>query len=134
MRTPDEKCLHFVLHHYQKNKLDTQKALKAFKEKYQITEQTRKSFRLWWILPGMVAAILVVVLIYPRFRENGAWKEVTAYSHPVDYMLPDSSSITLFPHSSVRFTQKITRVPAAGFTWKVKSHFLSSMIMPARLR
>ena len=85
MRTPDEKCLHFVLHHYQKNKLDTQKALKAFKEKYQITEQTRKSFRLWWILPGMVAAILVVVLIYPRFRENGAWKEVTAYSHPVDY-------------------------------------------------
>lgn len=46
MRTPDEKCLHFVLHHYQKNKLDTQKALKAFKEKYQITEQTRKSFRL----------------------------------------------------------------------------------------
>ena len=106
MRTPDEKCLHFVLHHYQKNKLDTQKALKAFKEKYQITEQTRKSFRLWWILPGMVAAILVVVLIYPRFRENGAWKEVTAYSHPVDYMLPDSSSITLFPHSSVRFHAK----------------------------
>lgn len=82
------------------------KALKAFKEKYQITEQTRKSFRLWWILPGMVAAILVVVLIYPRFRENGAWKEVTAYSHPVDYMLPDSSSITLFPHSSVRFHAK----------------------------
>lgn len=52
MRTTDEKCLHFVLRHYQKNKLDTQKALKAFKEKYQITEQERKSFRLWWILPG----------------------------------------------------------------------------------
>ncbi|MCS2506341.1 hypothetical protein NXW48_12070 [Phocaeicola vulgatus] len=34
MRTTDEKCLHFVLRHYQKNKLDTQKALKAFKEKY----------------------------------------------------------------------------------------------------
>ena len=32
MRTTDEKCLHFVLRHYQKNKLDTQKALKAFKE------------------------------------------------------------------------------------------------------
>lgn len=55
MRTTDEKCLHFVLRHYQKNKLDTQKALKAFKEKYQITEQERKSFRLWWILPGMAA-------------------------------------------------------------------------------
>ena len=106
MRTTDEKCLHFVLRHYQKNKLDTQKALKAFKEKYQITEQTRKSFRLWWILPGMVAAILAVVFIYPRFRENGVWKEVTAYSHPVDYVLPDSSSITLFPHSSVRFHEK----------------------------
>lgn len=134
MRTTDEKCLHFVLRHYQKNKLDTQKALKAFKEKYQITEQERKSFRLWWILPGMAAAILVAVLIYPRFRENGAWKEVTAYSHPVDYMLPDSSSITLFPHSSVRFHAKITGNPAAKFTWKEKSRFLSSMTMPTRLR
>ena len=38
MRTSEEKSLHFVLHYYQKNKLDTQKALKAFKEKYQITD------------------------------------------------------------------------------------------------
>ena len=35
------------------------------------------------ILPLVVdTAILVAVLIYPRFRENGAWKEVTAYSTP----------------------------------------------------
>ena len=27
----EEKCLRFVLHYYQKNKLDTQKALKDFK-------------------------------------------------------------------------------------------------------
>ena len=71
MRTTDEKCLHFVLRHYQKNKLDTQKALKAFKEKYQITEQERKSFRLWWILPGMAAAILVAVLPGKRSMEGG---------------------------------------------------------------
>ena len=82
------------------------KSIEGFQEKYQIPEQEQKSFRLWWILPGIAAAILVAVLIYPRFRENGAWKEVTAYSHPVDYMLPDSSSITLFPHSSVRFHAK----------------------------
>ena len=30
----EEKCLRFVLHYYQKNKLDTQKALKDFKDKY----------------------------------------------------------------------------------------------------
>ena len=134
MRTTDEKCLHFVLRHYQKNKLDTQKASKAFKEKYQIPEQEQKSFRLWWILPGIAAAILVAVLIYPRFRENGAWKEVTAYSHPVDYMLPDSSSITLFRILPSVSTQKITGNPAARFTWKEKSRFLSSMTMPTRLR
>ena len=58
------------------------------------------------ILPLVVDTSRYAVLIYPRFRENGAWKEVTAYSHPVDYMLPDSSSITLFPHSSVRFHAK----------------------------
>lgn len=106
MRTPDEKCLHFVLRHYQENKLDTQKALKVFKEKYRITEQKRNFFHLCWIVPGMVAAILVVVLIYPHFRENEFWKEVIAYSHPVEYMLPDSSFITLFPNSSVRFCTK----------------------------
>ena len=82
------------------------KSIEGFQREIPDNGTERKSFRLWWILPGMVAAILVVVLIYPRFRENGAWKEVTAYSHPVDYMLPDSSSITLFPHSSVRFHAK----------------------------
>ena len=30
----EEKCLRFVLHYYQKNKLDTQKALKDFKDKH----------------------------------------------------------------------------------------------------
>ena len=124
----------FCLAPLSEEQVDTQKASKAFKEKYQIPEQEQKSFRLWWILPGIAAAILVAVLIYPRFRENGAWKEVTAYSHPVDYMLPDSSSITLFPHSSVRFHAKITGNPAARFTWKEKSRFLSSMTMPTRLR
>lgn len=103
MRTSDEKHLHFVLHYYQKNKLDTQKALKAFKEKHQITEQKRKSLRLWWILPAMAAASLAVVLLFPYLHKDEAWKEVTAYSHPVNYMLPDSSSITLYPNSSVRF-------------------------------
>ena len=34
----EEKCLRFVLHYYQKNKLDTQKALKDFKDKHQISE------------------------------------------------------------------------------------------------
>ena len=65
MRTTDEKCLHFVLRHYQKNKLDTQKASKAFKEKYQIPEQNRNPSACGWILPGIAAAILVAVLIYP---------------------------------------------------------------------
>lgn len=103
MRTSEEKSLHFVLHYYQKNKLDTQKALKAFKEKYQITEQKRKSLRLWWMLPAVAAACLVVAFLYPYLHKDEMWKEVTAYSHPVNYTLPDSSSVTLFPYSSVRF-------------------------------
>ena len=78
MRTSDEKSLHFVLHYYQKNKLDTQKALKAFKEKYQITEQKRKSLRLWWMLSAVAAACLVIVFLYPSLHKDEMWKEVTA--------------------------------------------------------
>lgn len=34
MNELEEKCLRFVLRHYQKNKLDTRQALKVFKEKH----------------------------------------------------------------------------------------------------
>ena len=43
----EEKCLRFVLHYYQKNKLDTQKALKDFKDKHQISECNKNIARFW---------------------------------------------------------------------------------------
>lgn len=39
MNELEEKCLRFVLRHYQKNKLDTRQALKVFKEKHGVVER-----------------------------------------------------------------------------------------------
>lgn len=47
----EEKCLRFVLHYYQKNKLDTQKALKDFKDKHQISECNKISHVFGGYLP-----------------------------------------------------------------------------------
>lgn len=106
MKTPDEKSLSFVLQYYKQHKLDTQKALKAFKDKYQITGHKTPSTLYWWLIPTVAAVALITFLVFPRLASFTAWQEVTAHSHTVKYMLPDSSFITLYPHSSIRFHQK----------------------------
>ena len=106
----EEKCLRFVLHYYQKNKLDTQKALKDFKDKHQISECNKNIARFWWVFTGVAAAIFIVLFIQYQFYEEKEWTEVTADSHSVVYLLPDSSSVILFPHSSIRFYSESYRL------------------------
>lgn len=106
----EEKCLRFVLHYYQKNKLDTQKALKDFKDKHQISACNKNTVRFWWVFTGVAAAIFIVIFMQYRFYEEKEWTEVTADSHSVVYLLPDSSSVILFPHSSIRFYSESFRL------------------------
>ncbi len=42
MNELEEKCLRFVLRHYQKNKLDTRQALKVFMEKNRIKSKNKR--------------------------------------------------------------------------------------------
>lgn len=122
MKDLNEKCLRFVLHYYQKNKLNTQKALHVFKERNQFTDKPKKKSPFLWIASGAVAAILLFIAIYTwRNTENG-WTEIVAYTYPVGYRLPDGSSVTLFPHSSIRFQSHIyqhqkreVRIKGKGF-------------------
>ena len=69
----EEKCLRFVLHYYQKNKLDTQKALKDFKDKHQISECNKNIARFWWVFTGVAAAIFIVLFIQYQFYEEKEW-------------------------------------------------------------
>ena len=117
MKDLNEKCLRFVLHYYQKNKLNTQKALHVFKERNQFTDKPKKKSPFLWIASGAVAAILLFIAIYTwRNTENG-WTEIVAYTYPVGYRLPDGSSVTLA--SETRSADKRKRIllgPTQSFT------------------
>lgn len=103
MKDLEEKCLRFVLHFYQKNKLDTQKALKAFKSKHNISESKNRASYLWWLMSGVAAAVAIGFLLYPRNSTKELWRTVSAEAYPVTYRLPDSSSVTIYPNSLIRF-------------------------------
>lgn len=103
MKDLEGKCLRFVLHFYQKNKLDTQKALKAFKNKHNISEPKSRVSYHWWLMSGVAVALVIGLLFYPKSITKGTWRTITAEAYPVTYMLPDSSSVIIYPNSLIRF-------------------------------
>ena len=104
MKDLEEKCLRFVLCYYQKNKIDTQNALETFKNKHQIGERN-KSVYVGWLVSAAVAAVFIGFFIYPQFWQRGEWITVSSGIYPVSYMLPDSSSVDLFPNSAIRYRE-----------------------------
>lgn len=105
MNNLEEKCLRFVLHYYQKNKMNTQKALEAFKNKHQIVKHNNKAVYIRWFVSGAIAAMLIGFLIYPQFQQNEQWKTIAAKMASVSCTLPDGSSVTLYPNSYIQFRE-----------------------------
>lgn len=103
MKDLEEKSLRFVLHFYQKNKLDTQKALKEFKSRHLISESKDTVSYIGWLMSGVAAAVAIGFFFYPMNSTKELWKTVSAEIHPVAYMLPDSSSVTIYSNSLIRF-------------------------------
>ena len=64
MNELEEKCLRFVLRHYQKNKLDTRQALKVFKEKHGVVGRAGGKNRYFLFLSGLAAAILLAFIVW----------------------------------------------------------------------
>lgn len=105
MNNLEEKCLRFVLRYYQKNKMNTQKALEAFKNKHQIAKHDSKPAYIGWLVSGAIAAMLIGFLIYPQFRQDEQWKTIAAEKASVSCTLPDGSSVTLYPNSYIQFRE-----------------------------
>lgn len=109
MKESENKCLRFVLHYYQKDKLDTPKALKAFKEKNRISVHKHSTLYTLLFTSGAAAIILLALALHPLFRPDSGRTVITAHAQPVDYLLPDSSLLTVYPHSSVSFCRQTYR-------------------------
>ena len=84
MKDLEERCLRFVLKHYRVNKLDTQRALQAFKHKHAIPESRSGSRSYVMAFAGIAAAVLLVFVIKIYLFTDAKWTEITAYEHPVD--------------------------------------------------
>ena len=134
MNNLEEKCLRFVLHYYQKNKMNTQKALEAFKNKHQIVKHNNKAVYIRWLVSGAIAAMLIGFLIYPQFQQNEQWKTIAAKMASVSCTLPDGSSVTLYPNSYIQFRENKEWLSHREIRMRGKVRFPSGTMQSVRLR
>lgn len=97
MNELEEKCLRFVLRHYQKNKLDTRQALKVFKEKHGVVGRAGGKNRYFLFLSGLAAAILLAFIVWVGISPEKQWTELAAYEHAVKYQCRTVRSLRYIP-------------------------------------
>lgn len=99
-----EKCLQFVLRYYRPGVFDTRRALRRFKG---LRPVSRRRLRLWHCGVGLAASLLLCagLYYYQRLRAGAAWTRLVAADAVATYVLPDSTRITLSPHSSLRYRE-----------------------------
>ena len=94
----DEKCLDFVVNNYKTNRFNAEKAL----EKFNKNKRPRRLHPAIWI----VAASLVIgafTLTHFIVKPKSEWVTITATNETLNYILPDSSVVTLSKNSSISF-------------------------------
>lgn len=121
MKDIERKCLQFVLKYYKPGAWDTQKAIRRFEQKNGMAPKSNR--RIYWY-SGVAAAILFFIVsgIYLYNMDtntNDEWMRLVADNSTMTYTLPDSTVVTLSPHSSlsyqpVVFAHKKRRVNMLG--------------------
>jgi transmembrane sensor len=102
MKKLEEKCWHFVLHHYQPGRFDTTAALR--KVKGESIPLSRKSRSLWYRLAGVAAVLALCVGTYLYFTLNAPrLVRLTASAAVEQFLLPDSTRVTLSPHATLTY-------------------------------
>ena len=109
MEKLDEECLQFVVTHYKQNKLNTQRALARFRQEYSAQFQAdtakKKSMKFWMLTSGIAAAFMLAFAFQLLMGTKDEWKELTAQTEALQFLLPDKSSVFLYPHSSLSYLQ-----------------------------
>lgn len=102
MSNTEDRHLDFVLKHYKEGAFDTRKALERFKEAHHTDQTPRKRFtRIFYLIPA-AAAVLLGVFLY-NLNESRSWTEIYADATERVFVLPDSSVVTLSPHSTLSY-------------------------------
>lgn len=104
MKLKEDEHLDFVLRHYQKGKLDTQKAFRAFRNKY----ATNISIRPYRYKYAITAAVILIISLftgslYKWVQPSADWVTLSSDNQVKEIRLPDSTIVTLAPASSIRY-------------------------------
>lgn len=102
MKDIEEKCLEFVLRYYKIGALDTQKAIRNFELKNGLVH---RDSRIYWYTS--IAATILLFIVSGIYLYNidtkDDWTRLVAVNSTETYLLPDSTVVTLSPHSSLSY-------------------------------
>lgn len=102
MKELEEKCLKFVVDHYKPGRLNTSAALR--KVKGENGQQRSIGSRLWYSLSGIAAAIVICLATYIFMKTTADdIVRLTADATMEQFVLPDSTHVTLSPHSVLTY-------------------------------
>ena len=115
----DDRHLDFVTRHYKEGMFDTQKAVERFNS---VHPKPQKVHRVNWMrISGVAAAVVMVVGLFFYLKgPKDPWTELMASSASETYILPDSTSVTLFKGSTLRykgFDEGAREVEMTGKVW-----------------
>lgn len=103
MENSHDKELDFVVRHYRKGRLDTSAAIARFNASHLYSRIHRKVSRSAAIAAVSAAAVLLAGVFAAVRIYYGTWVELSSSDMLMAYVLPDSTSVTLAPGSSVRY-------------------------------
>lgn len=118
----EEKCIRFVLKNYKHGVFDTQKAFHEWKNKNNIHTRKRHIGYYW---SGIAASLLLCIgtYLYWSMLEDNAWMRIAAADNVMEYMLPDSTFVTLSPHSTLKYRPDVFRKEQREVEMTGKAYF-----------
>lgn len=118
----ENKYLHFVVRHYKPDCFDTRKALAAYRTTH---PSGRRASHLRAFAAGIAAMIAVCLITGYLFMQHRHESPVVIYASAgqVTYLLPDSSEVILYPHSSLSFTPRLFDAGRRDVGMKGKAEF-----------
>lgn len=104
----EEKCIRFVLKNYKHGVFDTRKAFHEWKNKNNIHTRRRHIGYYW---SGVAASLLLClgISLYWSMRKDNVWTRIAAADNVIECMLPDSTFVTLSPHSTLKYRPDVFR-------------------------
>lgn len=101
MKEKEEECLRFVLENYRHGVFDTCRAIRKLKARIEVPKQ-RRNFRYYWTSAAACLLLCLGTFLYTYVSsEENEWTRLTSGKNTVRYLLPDSTSVTLSPRSTL---------------------------------